>query len=179
LLDSTLKKRLFIFCVIIFSCVAIKIAFLSAGSDSKCPFCDTNVLRKQVFYQDDLVMGLCDYKPIYPGHCLVISRRHIRGFEELNDDEFMAASRLMKKINQVIQKKFGSCVYIVLQKNGKGVQAVPHVHFHYIPKKDTDSVFSGIGYLWRFLTSWFRSPMSDEELAACVAMMKKGMADVT
>ena len=170
-------KKFIVLCLILGFCFAATIAFLGADSNSKCPFCNTNVLRKQVFYQDDFVMGLCDYKPIYQGHCLVIPKRHVKRFEELSDDEFVAAMNLIKKINKVIQKKFGPCLYVVLQKNGKGVQAVPHVHFHYIPKKDSDSVFSGIGYLWRFLTSWFRSPMSDRELASSVAMIKEEIAD--
>jgi diadenosine tetraphosphate (Ap4A) HIT family hydrolase len=131
-----------------------------------------------MFYQDDVVIGLCDYKPIYPGHCLVIPKRHVRRFEELHDDEIIAAMHLIKKINMVIQKQFGPCVYIILQKNGEGVQSVPHVHFHYIPKRDMSSTFSSIGYLWRFFISWLKSPLPDEELSSCVAMMKQGITDV-
>jgi diadenosine tetraphosphate (Ap4A) HIT family hydrolase len=178
MMSYSLKKRLVMFCLIIASCFAVKIAFLDVGFASKCPFCDTNVLRKQVFYQDDFVMGLCDYKPIYPGHCLVIPKRHVTRFEELSNDEVLSTAHVIKKINKVIQKKFGPCIYIILQKNGKGVQSVPHVHFHYIPKKDMDSVFAGIWYLWRFFIALFKSPMSDKELASCVAMMKQEIINV-
>lgn len=115
LLGFNLKKTLIIFCLIIFSFLAI-VAFLNISSDSSCAFCDDNILSKQVFYQDDFVMGLCSHKPINPGHCLVIPKRHITRFEELNVDEIVSTANLIKKINKVVQKIFGDSMYIILQK---------------------------------------------------------------
>jgi len=178
ILSFNLKKTLIIFCLIIFSFFAIKITFLNIASDSSCAFCDDNILSKQVFYQDDFVMGLCSHKPINPGHCLVIPKRHITRFEELNVDEIVSTANLIKKINKVVQKVFGDSIYIILQKNGKGLQSVPHVHFHYIPEKGEGNFFSSINYFWKFFIEVFKRPISDEKLAFNVENMRKEIVNV-
>jgi diadenosine tetraphosphate (Ap4A) HIT family hydrolase len=61
---------------------------------------------------------------------------------------------------------------LILQKNGKELQSVPHVHFHYIPKKVSKNKLSGFGLLWDFFCEPFRSPMKQKELNECVQKMQ-------
>lgn len=123
-------------------------------------------------------MGLYSHKPINPGHCLVIPKRHITKFEELNDLEIVAIANLIKKINIATQKIFGDSIYIVLQKNGKNLQSVTHVHFHYIPKKVTGNIPASINYFWRFFISIFKGPISDKQLSFFVNKMKQEILNV-
>jgi histidine triad (HIT) family protein len=137
-----------------------------------CAFCDPRVLQTQTFYEDELVRGLYTYKPLQPGHCLVVVKRHIEKFEDVSEQEFAAVGRLLKKINIAIQKTNGPASYLILQKNGKEVgQSVPHVHFHYIPKKTSNNKLSAFGLLWDFICEPFRSPMKQKELNECVQRM--------
>jgi diadenosine tetraphosphate (Ap4A) HIT family hydrolase len=120
-----------------------------------CPFCNEEVLNRQIFYEDDLVYALCSHKPIYPGHFLIIPKRHVERFEMLSDEEMMQIGRVIQKVHRASAPIFKSSSYLLLQKNGPEVgQTVPHVHFHYIPRQAGDSsavmffVKMQLSYLW-------------------------------
>ena len=168
--------------IIAFLCITIAGAsFIGWGIskelnlDKACAFCDPQVLTTHTFYEDSLVMGLCSHKPVQPGHSLAVIRRHIETFEESTDEEISAIGRLLKKINLAVQKIHGPSSYMILQKNGREVgQTVPHFHFHYIPKKKTESrVMPALGLLWSFLTTMFKKPLPKEELTKNVSSMKQ------
>ncbi|MBD3272924.1 HIT domain-containing protein [Candidatus Dependentiae bacterium] len=174
-------KKLFIVLGIIFSLGIISVSYFTflgknnvKSKNNICAFCNPEVLKTHTFYEDDLVRGLCSYKPVFPGHCLVVTKRHIKSFKEVSDEEMIAIASLIKKINDAIQKIMGPSIYLIQQKNGSGIQSVPHLHFHYIPRKDDKShpVWIGLDFLWKFCLSLFKSPMSKEELASCVEKMK-------
>jgi diadenosine tetraphosphate (Ap4A) HIT family hydrolase len=130
-----------------------------------CAFCDSSVLAHQKFYEDDVVLCLYSHKPICPGHCLIIPKRHVEKIVDLTDKELLAVMHAVKKINVVVQSLYGPCSYLILQKNGKEVgQTVPHVHIHYIPKKITDSSIAVFGLLFDFFLSTFHRPMDDKNV---------------
>lgn len=130
-----------------------------------CPFCNTTkILKSSVFYEDDLVMGFFTHKPVWDGHCLVVPKRHFNHFENILDEELLASSNLIKKIHAAMNKIIGPHIYFIVQKNGYGIQSVPHLHFHYIPKKDSKNFFAAFDYLWNFLLTIFKSPIPKEEL---------------
>jgi diadenosine tetraphosphate (Ap4A) HIT family hydrolase len=145
-----------------------------------CAFCDPQVLATHTFYEDPLVIGLCDHRPIQPGHCLAIIKRHVKTFEGYTDDELTAIGRLLKKINIAIQKIYGPSSYIILQKNGWEVgQTVPHVHFHYIPKKKTGHrTIPLFGLFWSFIKRVFKKPITQEELIQNVTLMKQQFENI-
>lgn len=62
-----------------------------------CPFCDRAVIERQAFYEDDLVLALYDHKPIFPGHSLIIPKRHVERFEQLTEEEITQIGRAIKK----------------------------------------------------------------------------------
>jgi histidine triad (HIT) family protein len=141
-----------------------------------CAFCNPDVIKTGMFYEDDLVRGLCTYKPLQPWHCLVVVKRHVERFEEITDEECLAIGRLLKKINKVVQKINGPSSYLILQKNGCEVgQTVPHVHVHYVPKKVSDNKLAPFGLLWNFVWENFQRPLSKEKLAEYVGIMRVGI----
>jgi histidine triad (HIT) family protein len=145
---------------------------VALNQNKPCAFCDPKVLQTHTFYEDEFVRGLCSYKPLEPGHCLVVIKRHIEKFEDVSEQEFTAVGRLLKKINIAIQKFNGPSSYLILQKNGREVgQTVPHVHFHYIPKKISNNKLSPFGLLWDFILEPFKSPIKPNELDECVQKM--------
>lgn len=81
-----------------------------------CPFCDPAVLNYQKFYEDDLVFALYTHKPVLPGHCLIIPKRHVERFEMLTDAEITQIGRAIKKVNQVVMEVFETSSYLLLQK---------------------------------------------------------------
>ncbi len=149
--------------------------FLLSGSlradQSYCAFCDPEVLHAQTFYEDDLVMALYTHKPIFPGHCLIIPKRHVERFEMLTEEEAARIYQVIKKVNLAAEEVFTTSSYLLLQKNGHEVgQTVPHVHFHYIPRQAGDD--SAFKFMMRMVIANTQRPISAEEMAANVEKMK-------
>ena len=106
---------------------------------------------------------------------MAVTKRHIESFDEITSEEFLAVEQLLKKINLATQEIYGPSAYIIHQKNGAEVgQTVPHVHFHYIPKKKTkQKAIAVFGLFWSFVANIFKSPISKEELSKNVELMKQ------
>ena len=136
-----------------------------------CPFCQSSVLNYQKFYEDALIIALYTHKPIMPGHCLIIPKRHIERFEMLSDHEAVQICRVIRKVDQAVKKVFGTSSYLIWQKNGREVgQSVPHVHFHYIPR------LKGDGSTLKFLFNMFwinaQQPIRPSQMHQTVEKLK-------
>jgi len=137
-----------------------------------CAFCDQEVLDRQKFYEDDLVIALFSHRPIYPGHSLVIPKRHVERLEELTDAEATRIHQVIRKVNSATRSVFETSAYLVLQKNGVEVgQTVPHVHFHLIPRKSNDD--STLAFLWHAVLAQIKRPISPEEMRSDISRMKE------
>lgn len=162
-----MRKGLSLF--ILIACLAVNLGFTG-----ECAFCDTAVLEHQKFYEDELVLALYSHKPVVPGHCLIIPKRHVERFEMLSDAEIIEIGRVIREVDQAAMKVFGTCSYLLLQKNGQEVgQQVPHVHFHYMPKVAGDD--STIKFMAKMLISNLRSPMDPAEMQEIIGKMKEAM----
>ncbi len=173
----TKKKYVFVVFIVLLGCVGIyflsskKRDFLDTGD---CPFCDRNVVNYQAFYEDDLVLGLYTHKPVLPGHCLIIPKRHVERLEMLSDAEAAQINTLIKKVNFAATRVFGTSSYLILQKNGYEVgQTVPHVHVHYIPRKAKDD--STIKFIAKMLLANVKKPLKPVEMGEAVEKMKAAM----
>jgi histidine triad (HIT) family protein len=154
----------------------ICILFLSIQGISfgYCAFCDEKVLEAQVFYKGDLVLGFCTHKPVVPGHCLIIPKRHVERFEMLSDAEVIEIAQVIKKVNQAVMISFQTMAYVLLEKNGKEAgQTVPHVHFHYMPKKAGEN--SAVAFMAKMLMANLKSPLQKQEMEEMVQKMKKAV----
>jgi histidine triad (HIT) family protein len=97
-------------------------------------------------YEDDLVLAFLDVSPLSPGHTLVIPKEPAETLDQLSDESAAALGRVLPRICRAVRQVTGVSAYNVLENNGAGAhQAVRHVHFHVIPKPDTDR---GLGIGW-------------------------------
>lgn len=139
-----------------------------------CAFCDPDVLNRQKFYEDALVLALYTHKPVVPGHCLIIPRRHVDRFEKLTSEEITQMGQVIKKVHEAATRVFDAPSYLLLQKNGREVgQTVPHVHFHYMPRKIGDS--SRLTFLAKMFIADLKGPISPKEMQEIVEKMKAAM----
>lgn len=88
------------------------------------------------------VFAFMDIAPLSQGHCLIIPKTHA---EKLHEVPYDALSEIL-----VIAKKIATAAgfenYNVLQNNGSlAHQAVPHAHWHIIPKTNSND---GLGIRW-------------------------------
>ncbi len=86
-------------------------------------------------YEDDFVIAILDIGPLSEGHTLVIPKEPAETLDQLGDDQAAAVGRVLPRIARAIMKVTGAKSYNILQNNGNDAgQAVPHVHFHIIPR---------------------------------------------
>lgn len=170
-----MKKTLFVFLAL---CVlSIGIYYLNGTaklSRDYCAFCDPKVIEAQKFYEDDTIVALYTHKPVMPGHCLIIPKRHAERFEQLTDEEAASISRVIKKVDQAATKVFTRASYLLLQKNGaEAGQTVPHVHFHYFPRQAGDD--SSLKFLAKMYIANLKKPIASAEMKDICEIMKKAM----
>ncbi len=174
-----MRKKVSFFSILMICLVGVVYVFsteksIQASSHEYCAFCDPVVLKNQKFYEDDLVLALYTYKPIMPGHCLIIPKRHVERFEMLSDVEATRICQVIKKVDQAAVKAFEISPYLLLQKNGHEVgQTVPHVHFHYIPRKAGDD--SILKFIFKMFIVNAQSPIQPIEMQQAVEKMKTAM----
>jgi histidine triad (HIT) family protein len=97
-------------------------------------------------YEDDRVLAFLDVGPLSEGHALVIPKEAAVTLDELSDDSAAAIGRVLPRICRAIKKATGVSAFNVLENNlPLAHQAVPHVHFHVIPKPDEQT---GLGVRW-------------------------------
>ena len=139
-----------------------------------CAFCDPKVIESQKFYEDETIVALYTHKPVMPGHCLIIPKRHAERFEQLTDQEGASISRVIKKVDQAASKVFNTSSYLLLQKNGaESGQTVPHVHFHYFPRQTGDG--SPFAFFMKMYIANFKKPMAPSEMKEVCEKMKEEM----
>uniref|UniRef100_A0A6B2LQY8 HIT domain-containing protein n=1 Tax=Arcella intermedia TaxID=1963864 RepID=A0A6B2LQY8_9EUKA len=106
-----------------------------------------------------------DINPLSPGHILVIPKTHAEKMHELPDANLTEILPLCKKIVNALHEQ--GLNYNILQNNGKlAHQAVDHVHFHIIPRRNTKE---GLGIEWNTQT------VSHEKLAEIATKVKANM----
>jgi histidine triad (HIT) family protein len=168
-----MKMKIFllaIFVILLFA--AAIVSFRNPQRAEECPFCQREVLEKQAFYEDDLVLALYSHKPIVPGHCMIIPKRHVERFEKLYDDELIRIKEVIGEVHRAAQTLYKAKDYFLLEKNGKTAgQSVPHVHFHYFPRNEEERV--GPGLFLRFLLIPWLPPISDENLGNAVDPLRE------
>lgn len=110
----------------------------------------TRIIEGQIpshrVYEDEKVFAFLDIAPLAPGHTLVVPKEAAATLDALSEESAAAIGRVLPRIARAVMAATGTRDYNVLQNNGVAAhQAVPHVHFHVIPKPDGAQ---GLGIRW-------------------------------
>ena len=102
------------------------------------------ILRGEIpchkLYEDDRVLAFLDIAPLSFGHTLVIPKERVKTLDLLSDESSAAIGRVLPRLCRAIKSLTGASAFNVLENNESlAHQAVPHVHFHIIPKPDEAS----------------------------------------
>ncbi|KAI8328579.1 HIT-like domain-containing protein [Chlamydoabsidia padenii] len=93
----------------------------------------------QVFFKSTHCLGLVNLKPVLTGHVLVVSKRLVARFKDLNSTEATDMILSAKKICSVLEKHYqASSITLTMQDGPEAGQTVPHVHMHIIPRQKHD-----------------------------------------
>jgi diadenosine tetraphosphate (Ap4A) HIT family hydrolase len=100
-----------------------------------CPFCR----NRNVVIENELAFADYDTYPVSPGHCLIITKRHVAEYFQATADEKAAIWKLVDEMKFIIDKEYKPDAYNVGVNIGKTAgQSVPHVHIHIIPRYKGD-----------------------------------------
>jgi histidine triad (HIT) family protein len=159
-------KKSFIILPVMCGLIWLFTQFDFSTSQPGCAFCRKEILERQVFYRGEKVLALVSYKPVVPGHVLVIPKRHVERFEQLEGDEIGEIGETLKKVDFLVKKIFSTTGSDLLEKNGREAgQTVPHLHFHYLPRS---KVQGEVAFLFRFFLTSKLKPLPEEEIKKLV-----------
>jgi histidine triad (HIT) family protein len=116
-------------------------------NDPNCIFC--KIIAGQIpckkVYEDDQVLAFLDIGPLAEGHLLIIPKSHYVTLDEMAPEAVASTTRVLPHLAGAVRKAMAAQGYNILQNNGKvSGQVVNHVHFHIIPRVESD----GLGYRW-------------------------------
>jgi histidine triad (HIT) family protein len=126
---------------------------LEPGNSRTVPVADTifgKIVRGEIpchkVYEDAQVLAFLDINPLSHGHTLVVPKEPAERLDQLSDAAAAALGRVLPRLCRAVIAVTGTREYNVLENNGRGAhQAIPHVHFHIIPKPNARE---GLGIGW-------------------------------
>ncbi len=138
-------------------------------SKSECVFCAIQGDKTGCFrvFEDESIFVFLDHRPLFPGHCLLITKAHISTLAELPLPLLHRVSENTRVTAIAVQnamKAEGTFVAI----NNVVSQSVPHFHVHIVPRRKGDGLR---GFFWPRMKY-----KSDEEAAAIADLIRKEIA---
>lgn len=131
------------------------------ATTNECLFCALQKDEAGSFrvFEDDNVLVFLDHRPLFPGHCLLITKQHVESLAELPSSlvqPVFASVQMMATAVQRAMDAQGTFVAI----NSVVSQSVPHFHVHVVPRRKGDGLR---GFFWP------RRKYESNEQAAAVA----------
>ena len=141
-----------------------------------CPFCDESI-HKAVFAESKHCLAVYNRSPIFPGHSMVIPRKHYHKVLELPDEIYSDMMHFMRTVSGGLVEAFGApAINWTLQEGEDAGQTVEHLHFHLIPRQPKDLPQPGDWYPRlrenEAIDSDKRPKLSDEEMKKKVEKLK-------
>ena len=107
-----------------------------------CVFC--NYDPSLIIAENELCFAVRDKHPVAHGHILVLSKRHVGTFFELDSQEVIALHELSKQVKTILEAEQQCLGYNLAMNCGPAAgQSIPHFHLHLIPRSadDTKPIF--------------------------------------
>ena len=131
----------------------------------ECPFCQIVAGKAPVrkVYEDEQTLAFLDLHPISRGHCLVIPRKHVEWFTDIEPQDGTAGPFL--KTCYVVARKIKhafDCEYVTMLIRGT---RVPHLHMLLIPSiKGEENLLDKTLAMHHFAQVRMKPPFSETEL---------------
>ena len=108
------------------------------NNKDECLFCRVNL--KHLVAEDELCYATKDSFPVTEFHTLIIPKRHVPNYFDLNLSEVSAMHEILVEMKRTIETKDDSVTGFNIGVNsGKDAgQSIFHVHVHLIPRRKGD-----------------------------------------
>ncbi len=106
--------------------------------ETRCPFCAPDPGR--LLAAEGNCVAIRDGFPVVPGHLLLIPRRHVASFRDLEPAEWQALLALAQRLARAAQAQDPAILGFNFGINDGAAagQTIPHVHAHLIPRRAGD-----------------------------------------
>jgi histidine triad (HIT) family protein len=134
------------------------------GEAAACVFCEiaAGLREARTVLEDAASLAFLDHRPLFPGHVLLVPRRHCETLVDLPADEvgpLFANARLLARAVPAALGAQGSFLAI----NNRVSQTVPHLHVHVVPRSRGDGLR---GFFWP--RRGYRGPEHAERTRAAI-----------
>jgi histidine triad (HIT) family protein len=85
-----------------------------------------------------------DYRPVFPGHCLVIPKQHCETLADLPPDLQAPLFGEVQRVARAVETALGADGSFIAINN-RVSQSVPHLHVHVVPRRRKDGLK---GFFW-------------------------------
>jgi histidine triad (HIT) family protein len=129
---------------------------MTQAANPACVFCDivAGIAPAYRIYEDEFSLALLDIHPFAQGHCLVIPKRHVPWWHELNEAETASLFNVARIVSNKMMQAF-SPDFVLLYARGR---RIPHTHIFLVPTYSGD-------VLDRFFNALEKVQESPQELA--------------
>jgi len=119
---------------------------LLRASGENCQFCQivAGAVPAVSVFEDQISMAFLDYRPLFPGHCLLVPRQHHETLGDLPPKlvgPFFSNVQLLARAVERALHAEGTFVAM----NNRVSQSVPHLHAHIVPRRRKDGLK---GFFW-------------------------------
>ena len=106
--------------------------------NNPCLFC--NISNNDLELENELAYASYDTYPVSKYHALIVPKRHVENYFELNSEEVLACDALLKKLKKKLEIIDGTIEgFNVGSNSGKTAgQSINHCHIHLIPRRSGD-----------------------------------------
>lgn len=142
---------------------------LGKGTWMSCAFCliAEGSAAADVVWSDERHLAFLDRRPLFPGHVLVVPRRHVATLTDLTEDEVGPLMTQVRRLAAAVEQAVDAQGTFVAMNN-RVSQSVPHLHVHVVPRRKGDGLK---GFFWP------RHPYaSDEERERVAASIRREVA---
>ena len=116
---------------------------------TKCPFC--NLKEKYIIMEKEEMVLTVNLFPYIDGHLMIVPKRHVELFDDLNKAEWEAAYYLINLGMKIIRKQHNIENINTLYREGKNAGAsLKHFHIHILPVTEYFMKYEKQKFTWTF-----------------------------
>ena len=99
-----------------------------------------NISNNDFELENELAYASYDTYPVSKYHALIVPKRHVENYFELNNEEILACDALLKELKKKLEYKDNTIEgFNVGSNSGKTAgQSINHCHIHLIPRRSGD-----------------------------------------
>jgi len=115
-------------------------------NDDSCLFCSivSGATKAVIVHEDADSLVFLDHRPLFPGHCLIVPRKHSETLSDLPEESIESFFKLVQSMARAVEAAMEAEGTFVAMNN-RVSQSVPHLHVHVVPRKRKDGLK---GFFW-------------------------------